>query len=420
MTPAVLSAARAVALALAVSMISAAGAQELTVQAIDADVKLLVDKFMKERPGAKVTFRLVSYQSILESLPVLLASGQGPDISMVADWGGLSKYYLDLRPYVDARYFEREFPIIVEMLRGANTKGNAINGMSGSLTLNGAYVNLTLFKQAGVPVPKAGATWDEWAEASRKVARLTKIEMPMEMDRSGHRFASLAISYGARLVDDNGNPVADEGLKSAIRKFVAWHRNGTMPMDLWGAVGGATHRDNFQDFMNGKVVFYFGGSWQLSRMEREVGDLFEWAVVDAPCGSSSCTLMPGGGAMVAFKHTRQPRLAAEFLAFLAREDNMREAIGRGVQVPAGTTLVKTGVIYPRASERVREALASYARQVPGIPKEAYAFQGWRYQRAAMNAMTTRISQVLTNELDVDTAVAFIKKDVELAIEATRK
>jgi alpha-1,4-digalacturonate transport system substrate-binding protein len=413
------------AIALAVWMVGAGGtigpaaAQEITVQAIDADVKLMADKFMREHPGTKVTFRLVSYQSIVESLPVQLASGRGPDISMVADWGGLAKYYLDVRPYVDARYFEREFPIIVEMLRGADRRGKAINGMSGSLTLNGAYVNLTLFKQAGVPLPGAGATWDDWARASREVARRTRIEMPMEMDRSGHRFASLAISYGAKLVDDDGNPVIDEGLKTAIRKFVAWHRDGTMPMDLWGAVGGATHRDNFNDFMNGKVVFYFGGSWQLARMEREVGDLFEWAVVDAPCGTSSCTLMPGGGAMVAFKHTKEPKLAAQFIAFLAREDNMREAIGRGVQVPAGTTLVRTGVDYPRASEPVREALASYARQVPAIPKEAYAFQAWRYQRAAMNAMTTRISQVLTHELDVDTAAAFIKKDVDLAIEATR-
>jgi hypothetical protein len=47
----------------------------------------------------------------------------------------------------------------------------------------------------------------------------------------GHRFASLAISYGAKLVDDEGNFVVDEGLKTAIRKFVAWHRDGTMPMD---------------------------------------------------------------------------------------------------------------------------------------------------------------------------------------------
>jgi alpha-1,4-digalacturonate transport system substrate-binding protein len=339
---------------------------------------------------------------------------------MVGDWGGLAKYYLNLRPFVDTRYFEQEFESVLGPMRGEDQKSNAINGISGSMTMNGAFVNVTLFKQAGVTMPGPGATWDEWAEAARKVAKATKTEMPMEMDRSGHRFASLAISYGAKLLDENGNPVVDQGLKTAIRKFVDWHRDGTMPMDLWGAVGGATHRDNFQDFLNGKVVFYFGGSWVLFKMDSEVGELFEWTVVDAPCGTSSCTVMPGGGAMVAFKHTKHPKLAAEFIAFLAREDNMREAIARHPAIPVATTLVKTGVEYPGASENVRQALASFTRQVPKISKEAYAFQGWRFQRAAMNAMTTRISQVLSNELDVDTAVAFIKKDILLAIQSARK
>ncbi|APV48666.1 sugar ABC transporter substrate-binding protein [Betaproteobacteria bacterium GR16-43] len=410
----------AAAVASAVSIASPAGADEIVVQSINAYVKSTVDNFNRENPGDKVHFRLVSYQSINDSLPVQLASGGGPDISMVADWNGLAKYYLDLRPYVDAAYFEREFGTVLAMLRARDARPDAINGMTGAITMNGAYVNRTLFRQAGIAMPSPGATWDDWADAARRVAKATRTPMAMEVDRSAHRFASIAISYGAKLVDANGDFVVDEGLKAAIRKFVAWHRDGTLPMDLWGAVGGATHRDNFDDFMNAKVVLYFGGSWQLERMNKEVGDLFDWAVIDAPCGPAACALMPGGGAMVAFKHTKSPKLAARYLAFAAREENMREQLARGANIPLATTLVKTGVSYPNASELVREALASYTRQVPSIPPAAYAFQGWRFQRAAMNAMTTRISQVLNNELDVDTAAAFIKKDVDLAIQAARR
>ena len=404
----------------AASSFAATHPPEITVQHIHADVGVLVDKFNAENPGVRVVFRQVSFQSLVESLPVQLASGYGPDVSMVADWGGLARYYLDLRPYVDAAYFEREFGMVLGPLRGEDRRSNAINGMAGSMTLNGAFVNVTLFRQARVPLPAPGATWDDWAEAARKVAKATRTPMAMEMDRSGHRFASLAISYGARLLDDDGNPVVDEGLKTAIRKFVGWHRDGTMPMDLWGAIGGATHRDNFSDFKNGKVVFYFGGSWSLFYMGGEAGEMFEWKVVDAPCGTSSCALMPGGGGMAAFRHTKQPGLAAKFLSFLAREDNMRQAIALHPNIPVSATLVRTGVDIPGASEPVRAAFDTFVRQVPGVPRTAYAFQGWRYQRAAQNAITTRISQVLTHELDVDTAAAFIKKDVELAIQAARK
>ena len=81
--------------------------------------------------------------------------------------------------------------------------------------------------------------------------------------------------------------------------------------------------------------------------------------------------------------------------------------------------MKSGVDYPNDSERVRVGLADFTRQMPNVPPQAYAFQGWRYQRAALNALTTRISQILTHELDVDTALAFVKRDVDLAIEASK-
>ena len=390
-------------------------------QHIHADEGLAAQKFMRENPGTKIDFRVVSFQSLLESLPVQLASGEGPDISMVADWGGLSKYYLDIRPYLTAQqqaYWEREWPSLLPAMRGNDKSSNAIYGMAGAVTLNGAFVNVTLFRQAHVELPPPGATWDDWAAAARRVAKATRTEMPMEMDRSGHRFASLALSYGAKLVDERGRFVVDAGLKTAVEKFVAWHRDGTMPMDLWGAVGGATHLDRFSDFMNGKVVFYFGGSWSLFLMDKTVGDAFDWKVVDAPCGSAGCVLMPGGAAMVAFKHTKHPELCARYLAFLAREDTMREALARHANIPAATSLVQSGVDFPNDSERVRAALAAFTRQMPNVPPQAYAFQGWRYQRAALNALTTRISQILTNELDVDTALAFVKKDVDLAIQAS--
>jgi alpha-1,4-digalacturonate transport system substrate-binding protein len=48
---------------------------------------------------------------------------------------------------------------------------------------------------------------------------------------------------------------------------------------------------------------------------------------------------------------------------------------------------------------------------------AFRFQGWRYQRAMMNALTTRISQVLNSELTVDEALVRIEEDVNLAIQA---
>ncbi|WP_196260823.1 ABC transporter substrate-binding protein [Pelagibacterium limicola] len=395
-------------------------AQQITVYCGDNDcdtMRMIADRFEAEHPGMSINFELVSYQAILEALPVQLESGEGPDAAVVTDLGGLSRYYLDISEYVDSDFFEDEFGGTLIWLRGANPGSDAINGMPFTLTVNGGYVNLTLFEQAGVPLPEEGATWDEWAEATSQVAAATGTEFAMSMDRSGHRFASLAISHGAELVDEEGNPVVDEGLRLAVEKFVDWHQTGVMPMDLWGAVGGATHRELFSDFLNANVVMYFGGSWALWQMDAEVGDLFDWKVIDAPCGPGSCTVMPGGGALVGFAHTRHPEVVGAWIGYLAQPENMREVVSTLVEIPAGRTLVEDGVDYPTASERTQEALATFTNQIPKMAPAAYRFQGWRFQRAMMNALTTRISQVLNNELSIDAALDRIAQDVNLAIEA---
>jgi len=380
----------------------------------------VVKRFEEQNPEIKVKLETVPYQVLVESLPVQLESGQGPDGAVVTDLGGLSRYYLDLRPYVDTAYFEKEFEQTLQWLRGSDPSGKAINGMPTTLTVNGGYVNLSLFEQAGVAVPKDGATWSDWADATKKVAEATNTDFAMEMDRSGHRFASLAISYGAQLVDDKGQPVVDSGLKAAIEQFVAWHKDGTMPMDLWGAVGGATHRELFSDFVNAKATFYFGGSWTLSRMDKEVGDLFDWAAVAAPCGPSSCTVMPGGGALVGFKNTKNPEAIGKLINFLAQKDNNADIVAAAVEIPSAKSLIETGIKYPGASARTQESLTTFSAQIPKMSATAFRFQGWRYQRAMMNALTTRIGQVLNNELDVDTALERVKQDVETAIKAASK
>jgi len=71
----------------------------------------ILERFEAENPdiNIKVILDTVPYQSILESLPVQLAAGEGPDLARVTDLGGLSQYYLDLSPYVDAAYWEENF-----------------------------------------------------------------------------------------------------------------------------------------------------------------------------------------------------------------------------------------------------------------------------------------------------------------------
>ena len=169
----------------------------------------LAKRFEAQNPGTKVVVDNVPYKTIVEQLPVQLAAGQGPDIARVTDLGGLSKYYMDISAHLKNRkYWDDNFGATAPWLRpSATDKG--IYGFMSQLTMTGPFVNKTLFEQAKVPMPGAKATWDDWMEASRKVAKATQIKAAAAWDRSGHRFAGPAISYGAKVFDAQGRLVRE-------------------------------------------------------------------------------------------------------------------------------------------------------------------------------------------------------------------
>src|SRR3954449_10993098 len=203
----------------------------------------LLKRFEAANSDIKVVVDQMPFKAINETLPVQVASGQGPDIARVVDLGGMSRYTLDLRPYLkDPAYWEKNFgPFLTWMRPDGDTQ--SIPGFMTQLTVTGPFVNKTLFEQAGVPLPGDKATWDDWAKAAKSVADKVKAPFPIAIDRSGHRFLGMAISEGAKLFDDKAKPaVIDDGFKRAVEMVVGWHGSGVMSKELWGSVSGATYR----------------------------------------------------------------------------------------------------------------------------------------------------------------------------------
>jgi len=140
-----------------------------------------LDKFMAKNSDISVILDQVPYKSIQDSLPVQLASGEGPDIARVTDLGGLAKYYKDLTPYLkDTSYWEASYGPFLNWMRLPGDT-SSIPGFMSTMTVTGPYVNKTLFEQAGVPLLGAGATWKEWAAAANRVAKKIKTTNPNGM-----------------------------------------------------------------------------------------------------------------------------------------------------------------------------------------------------------------------------------------------
>ena len=132
----------ALALLMAIAPTSTAFGQQITVWAGDTGTggalfAEMGEEFEAQNPGVDVVVEEVSYQTLVESLPVQLEAGEGPDIAIITDLGGLSRFYADITDSVDAEYFEQEWGQTLQWLRGGDNESTAIFGMPTTLTVNG-------------------------------------------------------------------------------------------------------------------------------------------------------------------------------------------------------------------------------------------------------------------------------------------
>jgi alpha-1,4-digalacturonate transport system substrate-binding protein len=381
----------------------------------------LLKRFEANNPDIKVIVDQMPYKAIGETLPVQIASGQGPDIARVTDLGGLSRYTLDLRPYLkDPGYWEKNFgPFLVWMRPNGDTQ--SIPGFMTQLTVTGPFVNKTLFEQAGIAMPGAKATWDDWAKAAKAVADKVGAPFPIAIDRSGHRVFGMVISQGGKVFDDKGEPaVTDAGFKATAQMLYDWHKSGVMSRELWGSVSGATYRGANDEFKNGQVVLYVSGSWQIAQFNKTIGDAFDWVAAPNPCGPGACTGMPGGAGLIAIKTTKDPKAVGRVMDYLASEDVLREFDSRALFVPGHLGLSAAGVDYPSASPLAKEALAVFGKGVGSLAPLAYQLQGYPYNRLIFNAAISRLGQAVSGEISLEEAYKRIDADIAQQLAERKK
>ena len=375
----------------------------------------LVERYKTVAPDVNIELNLVGYNVIREQLPVQLEAGTGPDIALITDLGGLNPYYIDLTPYVDADAWEANYGGTLPWYRAGKPGG--IYAFHSEMTVTGPYINVTMFDDAGVDIPEPGATWEDWADATRAVMDETGSYAGMVMDRSGHRMAGPAMSYGAQYFDDDGNLIVDEGYRAFAQLMVDWHAEGLMPPDVWPAVSGSKYANGNEMFFNSDVPFYMSGSWNIGNVQRNVGDKFEWRVVPVPCGPAGCGVMPGGAGFAAFNHSENPEEAAKFVAWLGSDEIAREWYSRIFAIPAHSQIQADGIDYTAfgAGQEVSDGLNIYAAGAAKAQEQtpqAFQLQGHQFGFVIYNATTEYVAAVMNGDLDMDSAMERIAADIE--------
>jgi alpha-1,4-digalacturonate transport system substrate-binding protein len=169
---------------------------------------------------------------------------------------------------------------------------------------------------------------------------------------------------------------------------------------------------------NAKIVMYHSGSWQLNRLQKQIGDGFEWQVVGNPC-DKVCSGMPGGAAFVGFKDSKNPKDLGRFFDFLADKPVYAEWMAMTNNIPAYAELQKGGVPY-KLSPAATAALAAFGANAAKLSPTGYQLAGYAQNSAIYNPVVDRLSQVIAGQMTLDQAYERIAKDVADSVAAAKK
>jgi alpha-1,4-digalacturonate transport system substrate-binding protein len=382
----------------------------------------LLDRFEADNPDITVVIDTVDYaEGILKTLPLQIQAGEGPDIARITSFTGLTDYYLDMRELVpDPEYWDESFPeVVMQAMRPADDT-TGLYGFPTQFTITGPFINRTLFEQAGVEVPSDtndAVTWQEWTDAAKEVAEATDTPYAVAIDRSGHRVAGPAMSDGATFFDEDGNVTIDSpGFRDFANLMISWHEDGITPAEVWIGNGGS-YAPAADYFINGQLVFYMSGSWQIGNFATNIGDTFDWEAVPNPTGPGGSTGMPGGAVLMALKETEHPEEVARVMDYLVQHDQQAEFAARTLFIPGHLGLAEEGVEYETDVAAAEQSLNMFVAQLPNISEQAYQMSFHPQNTPIFNSIRDRLGQVLTAELTLDEAIVRMQQDTDDALAA---
>jgi len=365
-------------------------------------------KAFEEKYGVTVNLEIMAYADIVTQVQARLSAGQAPDVARVANLNDLGEDLLDLTPYLGADYKDQFLPGPVSAV--INSDGEMI-AVPSDLTLNGVFVNVDMFKKAGIDIPTEW-DWPTLIDDAKKVKEANGTPYAFIMDKSGSRVSTLLSQYDTFVVQGKKNTLDVDKATEALQPLVDLMKADDMPADFWLGGSSARYSAGLDYFLNGTVPIYLSGTWQIAGLVKNA--TFDWAAVPNPC-ATNCGGFPGGKFMGAFKESKNPALAATFVGFMNEAEQQAKFVTIGGALPTRVDLSASGVTYP--DEDSRAAFDVYLADLVKTPTEGYAANGSPVFTNSANEVVDAVTHAVNGDSDLKTALTNAKTAIDSDIAA---
>lgn len=363
--------------------------------------------------GAKVKLDVIPFTSLDTQLQARLAAGNAPDVARLNNPGLYFNDALNLETYLGRKYAG-------EFLKGSTLQvthptTKRLVGVPYDLSLNGPYINVSMFKKAGVPVPTSW-NWTELVSSAKKVQAANKSEYAFAIDKTGHRVSTIMSQFGAYMVDKNQRnvlPTSKFRAEKAIKIVTDLYAADQGPRDLWVGTG-TKYQSPYAIFLAEQTPVFFSGNWNLAILANQAK--FDFAVAPNPKERFGGG-WPGGKFLMAFKESKTPDLAAYFLHFLADAKQMEEICKDAFWLPTRNDLVSAGIKYPKRADD----MIMYQTDMAQTPAAAYGIQSVPTLTGNIyNKLRDLMTEVIVGKITAKQAVELQSRYIDEQLATLRK
>ena len=256
----------------------------------------MIDDFEAENPGITVTLSPVATQDdLLAKLTTGFAGGSPPDVFLInyRKYGQFADQEVlePVGPYLAASDVLSEDDFADTALDPFRFDGETLTCMPQNISSLQVYYNVDLFEQAGVDLPDATWTWDDFLDAAE--ALTTDGRYGLGIEPSLIRLAPFVWSNGGELVDDPENPTRLTIAAGPAREALDFLLDLRLVHEVTPPEREELSEDSEARFLNGGLGMYLNSRRVVPTL-RTIED-FTWDVAPLPVapGGEPSTILHG-------------------------------------------------------------------------------------------------------------------------------
>ncbi|MBD2868748.1 ABC transporter substrate-binding protein [Paenibacillus arenilitoris] len=368
----------------------------------ETEMKPVLDGFKKKYPHITIDFQSAPpVKDYIAKLQTMLLSESATDIFIIAaenrneiiDGG----HALDLtdQPFMDT---------MIESNKPMLSKNGKTYAFTQTGWVGGWYYNKDLFAKAGIE--KLPETWDEFVAMCLKLkeAGITPLYDNMQDLTSMH-----SVLYGNMTLASD--PSFDDKIFAGEKTFSdgwtevfkLWKKDlidgGILTPDMIGLTGDQIE----SEFTLGNVAMFFGGPWNISKLEATEGLNFGMMTVPGPNPGENYYVGAPGVGFAVNSASRHQEEALQFIEYLSTEEGLQLFYeGTGALITASNFEAK---VHPALQTAFDEGLMAGKVYLPMV--------AWpRHQEALRNQFVISTQDMAVGKITPEEAAAAIDKKFE--------